>query len=43
MEEMDVNENEELDEQVEKVANREEAIPVAQDYEKIIRSKTKGF
>ena len=43
MEEMDVNENEELDEQVEKVANREEAIPVAQDYEKIIRSKNEGI
>ena len=40
---MDVSENEELDEQAEKVTIDEEAIPVVQDYEKLVRSKKKGI
>ena len=41
LQEIDVSENEELDEQVEKATNQEEAIPVVQDYEKTVRSKIK--
>lgn len=40
---MDVSENEELDERAEKVTIDKEAIPVVQDYEKLVRSKKKGI
>lgn len=43
LQEKDVSEDEELDEQAEKATNQEEAIPVVQDYEKIVRSKIKFF
>ena len=39
--EKDVFENEKIDKQAEKVTNHEEASPVVDDYEKIVRSKKK--
>lgn len=43
LQEIEVSEDEELDQQAEKATNQEEAIPVVQDYEKIVRSKIKFF
>ena len=39
---MVVSENQKLNEQTEKVTKHEEAIPVVQDYETIVRSKKEG-